>query len=371
MELKHRWATTHNFLAGLTARAWWQLLRENRFAVSPAYWHRAAFVTLASLMNSASRIREESRFGAEVDATEVTRPPVFILGHWRSGTTHLHNLLSQDRERFAFPNTYQVVNPHTFLTSEEVNTKRFARLVPDKRPMDNMKLGFGEPQEDEFAPALSTLLSPYFGVAFPRREEHYERYLTFEGVPEAELEAWKASFLRFVRKLTLKNGDRTLLLKSPAHTARIRILLEIFPDARFVHIHRHPHDVFRSFLHYYDTAAWFSYLQVPDRSRVRDTIINRYRALYDAFLDQRSLIPAGHFHELSFTALERDPLGSIRELYEGLSLGDFTAVKPTIAQYLSGIAGYRKNEYPPLAPEDREDLAASWHRCFAEWGYEA
>lgn len=370
MELKHRWATTHNFLGGLTAGAWWRLLRENRFAVSPAYWHRAAFITLASLMNSASRVREESRYGAAVDATEVTRPPVFILGHWRSGTTHLHNLLSRDTERFAYPNTYQVVNPETFLTTEEVNTKRFARLLPDKRPMDNMKLGFGEPQEDEFGPAMPTLLSPYFGGAFPRREDHYERYLTFEGVPEAELEAWKAAFLRFIKKLTFKNEGRTLLLKSPAHTARIRILLDLFPEARFVHIHRHPHDVYRSFVHYYDTAAWFSYLQVPDRSRVRGTIIKRYRTLYEAFLDQRDLIPAGRFHELSFRDLEGDPLGSIEKIYESLSLGDFDAARPALTDYLATIEGYRKNEYPPLAREDRAELATVWRQCFDEWGYE-
>ena len=64
---------------------------------------------------------------------------MFILGHWRSGTTLLHYLLAQDAERFSFANTYQVVNPYTFLCTEETNTRRFARLVPSTRPMDNMR----------------------------------------------------------------------------------------------------------------------------------------------------------------------------------------------------------------------------------------
>ena len=61
--LKHRSSVSHNYLTGVTAEAWWRLLRENRFAVDPAYWHRAAFVSALSLLNSFYRGREERRFG--------------------------------------------------------------------------------------------------------------------------------------------------------------------------------------------------------------------------------------------------------------------------------------------------------------------
>src|SRR6267154_4300919 len=125
-KLKHRWSLGHNYLAGISAGDWWRLLRENRFAVDPPYWHRALFITLTSVINSYCRRKEEKRFGAVVEKVEITRPPLFLLGHWRSGTTHLHNLLALDTDQFAFANTYQVVNPHTFLTTEEVNTRRFA-----------------------------------------------------------------------------------------------------------------------------------------------------------------------------------------------------------------------------------------------------
>ena len=164
--LKHRWSTANNYLAGITLDRWIELLREN--PISPAYWHRAAFVTAAACMNSFSA-RKERKLDPKIRATELTGPPLFILGHWRSGTTHLHNLLALDTENFAFSNTYQVVNPLTFLTTEETNTRRFARLVPNKRPMDNMAMGFALPQEDEFAPCLTTLKSLYLGISFPKR----------------------------------------------------------------------------------------------------------------------------------------------------------------------------------------------------------
>jgi len=365
--LKHRWSLAHNFLAGITAGDWLRLLRENRYEVDPTYWHRAAFVTLSSLMNSIHRFREERQF-AEVVAATAVPPPLFVLGHWRTGTTHLHNLLALDTDQFAFANTYQVVNPHTFLTTEEVNSRTFAWMVPDRRPMDNMRLSFQAPQEDEFAPCLMSLRSPYLGVSFPRREDHYARYLTFRGVPAAEVDAWKSAFLLFLRKLTFKY-QKPLVLKSPPHTARIRMLLELFPGARFVHIHRHPLDVFRSFRHYFDTAGWHTYLQRPDVGAIDDRILGRYTALHDAFFAERDLIPKGQFHEMSFADLERDPVGQLRRTYDTLGLEGFERLAPKLEREVAALTGYRKNVFPPLDPALQRKVVRAWRRSFAEWDY--
>lgn len=367
--LKHRWSVGHNYLAGISAGDWWRLLRANRFGVDPVYWHRAAFVTITSLLNSYYRWRETRTWGPAIEQVELREPPLFILGHWRSGTTLLHNLLAQDDAQFAFANTYQVVNPHSFLTTEEVNTRRFACLVPKRRPMDNMALSFQSPQEDEFALLLDCFYSLYLGITFPRREAHYGRYLTFHGVARDEIEAWQASFVRFARKLTLKYPDRALLFKSPPHTARIALLLEAFPNARFVHLHRDPYAVFRSTQHYFDTAIWYTYLQRPDRTTVDRGILERYTALYDPFFADRERIPPGRFHELRFADLERDPVGQLRELYERLSLSGFEAFEPKLRRYVDALSGYRKNEFEPLPKELRQEVATRWRRSFETWDY--
>ncbi len=226
--LKHRWSVSHNYLAGITAGDWWRLLCQNRFAIAPAYWHRAAFITLASLMNSYHWRSEQRCYGEAIEQVQITHPPLFILGHWRSGTTLLHYLLAQDVSQFNFANTYQVVNPRTFLSTEEMFTRRFAGLVPATRPMDNMSLSFGSPQEDEFAPLLLTLHSLYLGISFPRRLDDYARYLTFRNAPRNEIEQWQRAFEWFCKKLTLKN-DKALILKSPAHTARFGSSWRCFP----------------------------------------------------------------------------------------------------------------------------------------------
>lgn len=353
-------------LLGITTGDWYKLLLENRFAVAPAYWGRAAVLTALSFWNSARRRKEERAYGAEVVNTEI-KVPLLIVGHWRSGTTLLHNLLELD-EQFAYPNLFQVTHPHTFLCGEPVVSKVLANTAPQKRPMNNMKVTFASPGEDEFAISMMSLRSPIISWSFPRRQDYYDRYLTFRGVLEEDIARWKAAFVWFLKKLTWRYG-RPLLLKSPAHTARIRLILELFPDARFVHIHRHPYTIFQSTQWLYEKAVSFSYLQRPETEQINAGILRRYAEMYDAFLEERALIPAGQFHEVSFQELEQDMVGQVGRLYESLNLDGFRDLEPKLRRYVEAIAAYEKNVYPPLAEPLRRRVAQAWRRSFDEWSY--
>ncbi|MEM9249661.1 MAG: sulfotransferase [Pseudomonadota bacterium] len=366
--LKHRWSIGHNYLTGITFGRWCRLLAQNGFEISPAYWHRAAVITLASLSNSAFAAMESARYGEAIRRAPMPPAPLFILGHWRSGTTLLHELLAQDTEQFQFPNTYQVVNPYTFLTTERLTTRLFPWLVPETRPMDNMALTFTSPQEDEFAPLLMTLTSLYLGTTFPRRTDHYERYLSFRGVDPAEVAAWKAAFVTFCKKLSLTD-TRPLLMKSPPHTARISLLLEMFPDARFLHIHRDPYRVFQSQRHFFDTAGWYTYLQRPDLNAIDEGILRRHEAMYDAFFEDLPLIPEGRFHEIRFTDLEADPVRVLAETYARLSLDGFAAFEPKLTAYVAQLSGYRKNAFQELDGLTKARVAERWARSFDTWSY--
>lgn len=156
-----------------------------------------------------------------------------------------------------------------------------------KRPQDNMTQGSGSPAEDEFAHCVSTFLSPYMGWVFPRSSVDYDQYLTFRGVPDDELHRWKTAFVGFLKKLTLVS-DRPLLLKSPPHTARVRLLLEMFPDARFVHIRRHPYRVFQSTMHLWMTGPPYYQLQLSGEPIAIERIIATYQTMYDAFFEAQA-----------------------------------------------------------------------------------
>jgi hypothetical protein len=351
---------------GITLGRWVRVLRENRFAVDPPYWGRAAAITLCSIPNTLLAAWESLLYRKKISATKIA-PPLFILGTWRSGTTHLHNLLAQD-DRFGYPNTYQVTFPQTFLTTERINARLLGFFIPRKRPMDNVSFGVAEPQEDEFA--LAALIGGFsLGWAFPRRAGFYDRYLTLRGASASELAEWKAALTWFLQKMTFKCG-KPLVLKSPGHTCRIKVLLEMFPEAKFVHIRRNPLDVFRSTEHLMRngvTPVWP--LQRPDFRDLDDRILRQYKEVYDAFFEERGLIPKGRFHEISFEELEADPLGQVRGIYEALALPDFGHVEPSLRRYLESLSGYKKNTLPELPPDLRERIAGEWRRAFDEWGY--
>jgi hypothetical protein len=354
--------------SGATFGDWLRVLRQNRFRVAPRYWPRAAAITLSSLLNSVQARWEEWRYGGKICKAKV-HPPLFILGIWRSGTTHLHNLLARDA-RFACPNTYQVFFPRTFLSTERAGARVLGFFMPRRRPQDNVAMRIDEPQEDEFALCSLTGHSVMLGWAFPHNRDFYDRYLTFRNVPRAEVAEWQGALAYFVQKLSFKHG-RPIVLKSPAHTCRIQLLLETFPDARFVHIRRNPLAVFQSTLHMYHKVLPYWSLQRPDLSALEDYIARQYREVYDAFFDERELIPSGRFHELAYESLETDPVGQLRSLYETLSLPDFAPAEAAVRQYLASLSDYRKNAFSELNVELRQRLSREWRRCFEAWGYGA
>jgi hypothetical protein len=353
-------------LCGLTFGDWLRVLRENDFAVDPPYWLRALSTTLGSIANSVHRRVETRVYGPKVAAVRI-KPPVFILGHWRTGTTHLHYLLAAD-PRFAFPNTYQVSYPHTFLSTEAVASRLGAVFLPEKRPMDDVRISMEAPNEDEFALGGTTLTSPYLGLVFPRRQEQYDPFLTFRGTAAGVVARWKAGLVHFLRKLTWKY-DRPLVLKSPPHTCRIRLLLDLFPDARFVHIRRNPYTVFQSTRHWLRAAGPWFWLQRPNLQHQEARILRVYREMYDVFFEEQRLIPSSHFHDVCFEELEQDPVGQVRRIYEALCLPDFGEVEPALRRYVGSLANYKKNTFPELPANLRQRIAREWRRCFNEWGY--
>jgi len=355
-------------VSGFTFSDWFTLLRQAHFRIAPRYIPRALLITLNSLTVTAVSRGEQRTFGEALARTTI-HPPVFILGHWRSGTTHLHNLLSVDPQ-FAYPNFFQTTQPHSFLTTEERASKSRAlkALAPKTRLIDNMKASLDAPMEDEVALTILCGLSPVLSSVFPHRTTHFDRYLTFRDVPELEIAAWKQAFTGFVRKLSLKYG-RPVILKSPPHTCRIRLILELFPDARFIHIHRNPYAVFLSYKRSTQIMNKLIQLQLPDLDHLDDRIINQYRAMYDAYFEEVDLIPAGRFHELAYEALEQDPIGELRSIYTSLGIEGFSTVEPLLNEYLGTLRDYRKSELPGIEPALKQRIAAVWAQCFNTWDY--
>lgn len=296
----------------------------------------AAYHSLMGMM-------EKLLYGGAVANTPIEHPPVFIIGHWRSGTTLLHNLMAHDT-RFTYPNMYQVVCPKHFLFTERVGTALTEWALPKNRPMDNLPAGWKIPQEDEIALCVATLVSPYLMLTFSDDRSKYADYYELKNVRESERQQWKDFLTLFLKKLTYLN-NKPVLLKSPTHTFRIPLLLEMFPQAKFIYIYRNPHAVFPSTLHLRSTLFEDNSLNAVQYESTEADSFFSYELLLKCYDRDRHLIPEGQLHEIRFEDLEGDPVGELEQIYRRLSLPGFDDLKAVIEPQLPALRRYKKNSY--------------------------
>ena len=80
------------------------------YRISLKYLGRVILTLLINLINLPFRIYEKLFINKKYKSQTLEHPPIFIIGHWRSGTTHLHNILCQD-DQMGYVNTFQSVFP--------------------------------------------------------------------------------------------------------------------------------------------------------------------------------------------------------------------------------------------------------------------
>jgi hypothetical protein len=172
--------------------------------------------------------------------------------------------------------------------------------MPKKRRQDNFKLGPDLPGEEDFAIANMCQLSYYHGLAFPKRRNYYLRYLTFHEVSEKEIKKWKKTYLFYIKKLTYATEGKRLVLKNPPNTARVKLLLELFPNAKFVHIYRNPYDVYPSTIKMYNNLVPPFFLQKPDVFTAESIVLDVYDEIHQKYFSEKHLIPEGNLVEIRY-----------------------------------------------------------------------
>ena len=361
-----KWWQPHIW-AGIGFPGWIRLLTRHRFAIDGSWLVNGALITIASVVHTALRGVQQVLYGRRIGRTVIREAPLFIIGHWRTGTTLLHELLSLD-ERHTSPSTYACMAPNHFLLTERFFSRWLAFLAPAQRPMDDMAAGFDRPQEDEFALCMLGQPSPYWRVAFPNHPPQADDYLDLEDLPPRSRASWKRSLMQFLRELTFRD-PRRLILKSPPHSCRIKTLLELFPDARFVHIVRDPYVVFPSTVNLWKTLYASQALQKPTFAGLEEQVLSDCVRLYQKIEEGKKLIRADRFCELRYEDLVRDPVQSMRQLYDCLGLGGFDRFLPRLNRHLAGIAHYRTNGYR-LSPRQQVEIALRWGWIIEKYGYE-
>lgn len=346
------------------------IIRLSHYAIGthPRYLLRLLLVVSSSVVSLPLRLAEKIFYGRKITQTQLENPPIFIIGHWRSGTTYLHNLMTQD-PHFGYLSMYQAVVPDCSLIGHNWLRQLLAKIMPIKRPMDNVLWPMEGPQEDEVALAKVMATGFYTQFLFPSKARHlFRKFVLMEGASAKDADEFKRSYLQLMKVATIKADGKPLILKNPVNTARIRLLLELFPDAKFVHIHRSPYDVFKSASYLHQKLSVLTTLQTIDTQRADETVLILYEEMMQRYLQDRALIPAGNLVEVRYEDLESRPMDIIQRIYSELDLPSFEENIPTFEAFLEAQKSYQKNNFA-LSAEAKQKVEQHWGFALSEFGY--
>ncbi len=296
-------------------------------------------------------------------------PPLFILGHWRTGTTFLHNLLHLDKH-YGYLSNYQ-----TFVFTVALLSKRVVRalskpLFPTERSQDNVKVSPSYPAEEEQPFSMISTRTGMNTFFFPRNRMYFDKYNVFKGISVREKRLWQRDYIYLLRNISLYNHKKQLLLKNPHNTGRVKELLELFPHAKFVFLHRDPYTVFLSTLHMFDRVVRTQFFHDVSDKEIEDLVMYMSREMLQKYLDDRHLIPEGNLIEVPYQDLSDKPYETVKKIYEELSLPEFKQVEPAINKHLEEVKGYKKNVFKELSPEQKVRVRKELDFYFKEFGYE-
>ena len=353
-------------LSGSTLINYFKIL--SRGHITPRYYFKVFLTTLVILIATPFHLWEAIIFRFKLRRFQFKKEPLFIIGHWRSGTTLLHNMLCKDPSA-AYLTTYQSVFPNNMASKWLFKT--FMRInTPEKRPSDNVKLHVDYPQEDEFAFANCQPNAYYNFFYFPGKYKvYYEAAIHHQGLTQKERKKWFSAYEKLLKKAALNTAGERLIIKNPVNTARIKHILKLFPNAKFLYIYRNPVTVFLSaqkfFLNLFPTLI----LQETDQELINKIIFEIYIKLLDDYLAQKSLIPNENLFELRFEDFEKDPVGLGEKIYSTLLKENFSPVKKYFVEYLESIKDYQKNSYE-IDSQTITLIRKHWGRFMDLYGYD-
>ncbi len=334
-----------HFMAFAPLDVWWRLLtRDKAYTKIPArYWPRVAGGLFTSAIGTAITLPERLLLAPFLPTAHsaLPTPPLFVLGYYRSGTTHLHYLLSCD-PKLATPRWHQMVAPQGFILSWTFLRLFLVPFLSSKRPQDDVAYGPEYPAEDDFGVCnWSGACSLPGRIAVPRCWDFYKRFHALTDLGAAELAGFRKSQLGISWKLAKLNPGRMLLFKTPSHTARVAELAKLYPNARFIHLHREPGAVVKSNVAMHGRLTPHFLQPHPGDEEIQRRVIAEYAATERKFLAESAAVPADRLARIRYEDLIADPIGELHRAYTRLGLELTPECARQMVAYLESVRDYR------------------------------
>jgi hypothetical protein len=235
--------------------------------------------------------------------------------------------------------------------------------------MDEIKVEMDGPYEDEAALAVLYPWSFFHCLHFPRNaEEQYLKSIHFYEMTSDEKNKWKTTYQQFIKTITLANHGKRLLSKNPPNTARITALLELFPEANFIHIYRNPYKVYLSTKKMRQNVLDKLALQKASQEDIEQQVINNYIRLMSSYFEQQKKIQKDKLVEIQYEDLVTNPIEQVKKIYSTFKLPNFEDALPKMKKYLEKQSDYKTNVY---AIDDKivQHVNKNWKFTIDRWKY--
>ncbi len=322
------------------------LLWQNRKDIDwKGQWaHIAKVYGYATLMEIPGLI-ERGLYHSAIKNTQVSKPPLFILGHWRSGTTYLFNLLSQDPET-AFMDSVDTFTFDHVLTMSKLLYPFFNKSLDGSRPGDTMEWLAESPQEEAYTMANMMEASCVHMITFPRNAPKYID-LNFADKMSAKQKAeWISGHQYILKKMTYTKKGKRILFKSPDNTAKVQLLHQMYPEAKFINIYRDPYKVLMSTLNMFRSGVpAMTFEQMPSDEWMEDMAVEQFKRIYHQYFQDCQNIPSNQLIEVAYSDLTKSPLQTLQTIYQQLELPGFQAAKPLFQAHIESQQKYKVNRF--------------------------
>ena len=336
--------------------------------IDPEYRSNYYKALLVSLAGEPFRLAENLLYNSKIEKTSIGDDPIFILGHWRSGTTYLHNLLTHAPGTY-YIDTYQSVFPHQVLSGQWLYKSMMRLKMPKKRAADGVPLSADNPQEEEFAIGNITPHSFYHFWHFPQDTRTiYEQDMLLDGLTGRSRERWKKDYIKQVKKARLNIVGNRFISKNPPHTGRIPILLEMFPNAKFIYIVRNPITVFRSTVNFFTATMEPLRFQNITEQEIKDNILYVYDKMMHRYEATKSLIPEGNLVEIKYEDFDETPYEHIKMIYDKLGLSGWEQAEEPFKAYIASQKKFKSSKHA-ISQKDLDDVLKHWAFAMKTYNY--
>lgn len=277
----------------------------------------------------------------EIHDIEIERP-VIIAGQGRTGTTHLHNLMSSDPSFRTMP-YWESLEPVPPPAEQGIDhgpdvedDPRFGRCAEALAGLNGTLPYFKRMHDmtpEHVHEEIALLAIPYGGMApetMAVMPSHRDWYLASDQTPYYEYLKTMLKVLMFVRP----TGARRWLLKSPQHVEQLGPLMSVFGDATVICTHRDPVAVAESM----STMLTYTSRMSRNPAALRDVglyWIDRMKRMFRAMADERELVAAEQSIDVRFHEFMADDIATVRTIYELADHPWSTATEQAMADYMS------------------------------------